>query len=771
MSDRHRQLAAIVFTDIVGYSAMMQQDETRATIVRERHRAVFDELTERFGGRILQYYGDGTLSIFQSAVAAVECSVEMQKAFREQPTVPLRIGIHTGDITFSKEEVYGDGLNIASRIEAACMPGGLFISGKVYDDIKNHKWLKAKSLGEFEFKNIKQAIPMYAVCTEGLSVPADDNLAYLKQSKAKVVNIRTASDSNKHTPRSLALQFREGALWLLTILALILIGMNFLNREEPAPVYAGPLDGQIAIAVLPFSNFSDSEEDEYFSDGITEDILTLLSRMNDVRVISRTSVMQYKNTNKSIREIAAELNASHILEGSVRKSGNKVRVVAQLIDAVTDAHLWAQTYDKEMTELFEIQSNVAQDIASALEHELSPSEWANINKKPTKNLEAYQHYMKGREFYGKYDKSSNDKAIEHFKTALDLDTSFALAYAGLGDAISQKANYEHKPNLLDSAKMVSQKAIRIDKNCSEGYKALGLAYHYKGDKEKAMEAYQQAVAENPNNDLAISNIAMIHNDKGEFVEGFRWAKRAFDLNPKHPMALKRLSEITQVVGLEGEAEQLLKKGIEENPENVEFYQDLSNLYLRQNKLKEAEIYCKKVMKMEPDNKQAPILMANVRLMEKDFEEAHQYFKQAKAFVIKEEGDDENEMDAEDRDWEVDLGIALTEMELNHDEESREELEDILDDLEDELEDHPRGDRLFLKSIVQAAIGETDAAVKTLEKAVDHNFLNVELIVNNPAFEEVVQKNKKDIVKISNRIEKKLNKMKVEVKGVRVLPNL
>lgn len=768
MSDRHRQLAAIVFTDIVGYSAMMQKDETRATIVRERHRAVFDELTERFGGRILQYYGDGTLSIFQSAVAAVECSVEMQKAFREEPTVPLRIGIHTGDITFSKEEVYGDGLNIASRIEAACMPGGLFISGKVFDDIKNHKWLKAKSLGEFEFKNIKQPIPMYAVCTEGLSVPADDKLDYLKQSKAKVVNIRTANDANKHTPRSLALQFREGALWLLTILALILIGMNFLNREEAAPIYAGPLDGQIAIAVLPFSNFSENEEDEYFSDGITEDILTLLSRMNDVRVISRTSVMQYKNTNKPVREIAAELNASHILEGSVRKSGNKVRVVAQLIDAVTDAHLWAQTYDKEMTELFEIQSNVAQDIASALEHELSPSEWANINKKPTKNLEAYEHYLKGREYYGKYDKSSNDKAIEHFKSALDLDTSFALAYAGLGDAISQKANYEHKPNLLDSAKMVSQKAIRIDKNCSEGYKALGLAYHYKGDKEKAMEAYQQAVAENPNNDLAISNIAMIHNDKGEFVEGFRWAKRAFDLNPKHPMALKRLSEITQVVGLESEAEKLLQKGIKDNPENVEFYQDLSNLYLRQNKLKEAEIYCKKVMKMEPDNKQAPVLMANVRLMKKDFAGAHQYFQKAKSFEKELAVEDEKK---EVRDWEVDLGLALTEMELNHDEHSREELEGILDELDDELEEHPRGDKLFLKSIIQASIGQTEAAVKTLEKAVDHNFLNVELIVNNPAFEEIVQKNKKDIVKISNRIESKINKMKGEVKTIKVLPNL
>lgn len=762
MSERRRQLAAIVFTDIVGYSAMMQKDETRASIVRERHRAVFDELTERYGGRILQYYGDGTLSIFQSAVAAVECSVEMQKAFREEPSVPLRIGIHTGDITFSKEEVYGDGLNIASRIEAACVPGGVFISGKVYDDIKNHQWLSAQLIGDFEFKNIKQITPIYAINTAGLSMPTDEKLSYLKQSKAKVIHVRTAAAQQQPTPRSLALQFREGALWLLTILALILIGMNFLNREEAAPVYAGPLDGQIAIAVLPFSNFSENTEDEYFSDGITEDILTLLSRMNDVRVISRTSVMQYKNTNKTVREIAAELHASHILEGSVRRSGNKVRVVAQLIDAVTDAHLWAQTYDKEMTELFDIQSKVAQDIAIALEHQLSPSEWANINKRPTKNLVAYEHYLRGREFYGKYDKVNNDKAIQHFKTALELDTGFALAYAGLGDAISQKAKYDKKPMLLDSAKLVSEKAIKIDKNCSEGYKALGLAYHYKGDKEKAMEAYHKAVAENPNNDLAISNIALIHSDKGEFVEGFKWAKKAFDLNPKHPMALERLSEMTQVVGLDEEAERLLKEGIKENPNYVGFYKDLSNLYLRQNKLDEAEKLCKKVMVLEPKDKAAPVMMANVHLMGKDFKKAHQYFVQAKS---QEEGKGEG------RDFEVDLGLALTEMQLKKDEASKEHLKVILHDLDKELSKEPRGDRLFLKSMIEASIGETDAAIKTLEAAVDHNFMDVNLIVNNPAFEEAMVKNEQELSKISKRIEKKLNKMKVEAKTIKTGPDL
>ncbi len=758
MSAKHRQLAAIVFTDIVGYSAMMQQDETRANRVRERHRLVFDELTEQYGGRILQYYGDGTLSIFQSAVAAVECSVEMQKAFREEPLVPLRIGIHTGDITFSKEEVYGDGLNLASRIESACMPGGIFISGKVYDDIKNHQWLTAKMVGEFEFKNIKHALSLYAINTEGLAVPQNNKLSYLKQSKAKVVNVRPSGVHAPATPRSLALKFREGALWMLTILALLLIGMNFLNKKAPPPVYAGPLDGQIAIAVLPFSNFSGDEEDQYFSDGITEDILTLLSGIKDVRVISRTSVMQYKNTNKTIPEIAAELHATHILEGSVRKSGNKVRVVAQLIDAISDAHVWAHTYDKEMTELFEIQSNVAQDIAQALEHELSPSEWASINKKPTNNLEAYEHYLKGREFYEKYDSKDNESAIQHFKKALDLDTSFALAYAGLGDAISQKANYEKKPMLLDSAAMVSQKAIGLDKKCSEAYKSLGLAYHYKGDDEKALAAYQRAVEENPNNDMAISNMAMIHSDKGEYVEGFRWAKKAFDLNPKHPMALKRLSELTTVVGMDDEAEALLKGGIESNPEHVGFYQELSNLYIKQNKFAEAEELGQKIMDMEPDGAEGPLLMANVHLMEEDFEKAHQFFTTAK--------EREGRKKEAKHVWEAELGIALTEMKIKKDEKARHHLEGILVQLEDKMESsRPHPKQLFLKSIIEASMGETEAALQTLETAVDNNFIDVKMVVNNPVFAQLKESNNEAFLLISDKLKKKVNKMKVEVQAI------
>lgn len=755
MADKHRQLAAIVFTDIVGYSAMMQQDELRASEVRERHRLVFDQLTAQYGGKILQYYGDGTLSIFQSAVAAVECSVEMQKAFRETPTVPLRVGIHTGDITFSKEEVYGDGLNIAARIESACIPGGIFISEKVYDDIKNHASLSALNVGTFEFKNIKQEITLFAINSDGLPVPTDEQLSYLSQSRAKLVTVKSAIGATRQTPRSLALKFREGALWMLTILALLLIGMNFLNQKEPALTYAGPLDGQISIAVLPFSNFGGNKEDEYFSDGITEDILTLLSSIKDIRVISRTSVMQYKNTNKSIREIAAELNASHILEGSVRRADNKVRVVAQLIDAVSDAHLWAQTYDREITELFEIQSNVAEDIAMALEKELSPQEWAHINKKPTANLTAYEHYLKGREFYTQYSKESNDMAIQHFKEALNHDDKFALAYAGLGDAISQKANYEQKPILLDSAAMISQKAIVLDKNCSEAYKSLGLAYHYKGEDEKALHAYQRAVEENPNNDMAISNIALIHSDRGELVEGLKWAKKAFGLNPKQPMALKRLSELTTAIGMEEESEELLKEGIANNPEYIGFYQDLSDLYIRQNKLDEAEKVVEKIMLLQPEGVEGPLAMANVHFMEQDFEKAHSYFKKAQ----KQEGTKFKGK----KDWELEFGLALTELKMYPGPEKKKALQEMVFEWKQEMGEHPHPRKLFLLSVLQASLGEDEAALKTLQDAFDHNFMDVSMIVNNPAFDKL--KHEEQFRQLSEKIRQKVDHMKKEAQAI------
>ncbi len=290
-----------------------------------------------------------------------------------------------------------------------------------------------------------------------------------------------------------------------------------------------------SVAVLPFTNMSGDKEDEFFSDGVTEDIIAQISNIGELKVISRTSTMQYKNTTKNIRDIAKELNVATVLEGSVRRADNQVRIVAQLIDAASDKHLWAQTYDKELTQIFVIQSDVARQIASALEAELSPREETQLAKKPTGNIDAYAYYLKGREYYNRYSREDNENAIELFRKALALDADYALAYAGLGDAYSQQVSKFDFPDAwLDSSIAVSNKAISMDPTLAEGYKALGLAYQQRGWLKRSLETYRKAVELNPNYAPAVGNIGWVNGQLGNFDEALRWQKRALALNPVLP---------------------------------------------------------------------------------------------------------------------------------------------------------------------------------------------------------------------------------------------
>lgn len=724
--------------------------------MRERHRKVFDQLTSKYDGKILQYYGDGTLSIFQSAVAAVECSVEMQKAFQQEPKVPLRIGIHTGDITHSQEEVYGDGVNLASRIESSCIPGGIFISGKVYDDIKNHSWLKTKSIGEFHFKGITDGIELYAISSGKVAVPKDEMLPHLKESSAKLISVTPSPSLSGPSGKNLALKFREAMLWLLALLAIILIGGNFFFKKEKAGSDLAFTDRKVSIAVLPFSNFSGGKEDDYFSDGITEDILSLLSNIKDFRVISRTSVMQYKDTEKSIKQIARDLKVTHILEGSVRRHDNKVRVVAQLIDAINDAHLWAETYDKEITELFEVQSQIAEHIATALQRELSPTEQASIKKKPTENFQAYDYYLQGREYYSRYNKKDNDVAIQLFRNALAVDSNFALAYAGLGDALSQKANFDnaHDSVLLDSAEQVSKKAIALDSRCSEAYKSLGLAYHYKGMEDQALEAYHKAVEENPNNDMAISNIALIHQVRGDVVEGIEWAKKAKELNPNQPMSTMRLSELYDAIGLDEQNEAILKEGISMNPLKADFYVQLGKLHLRLQDYEKVEEFANKAVEMEPDKNYGYELLAHAALFQKDFETANANFKQALAI-------ESHNMKAENR-LDIELGLAYTEFKLNPDIENRQNLQKIVSSLEEKVAANPNQHYKMLLANVYAGLGDKNNALKWLEEGVDQQFLDHRMLKQNPLFEELWEDER--FLKISEKVEQKVARMRRKIKA-------
>ena len=303
------------------------------------------------------------------------------------------------------------------------------------------------------------------------------------------------------------------------------------------PFSVEPQQNKKSIAVLPFRNMSDSKEDEYFSDGLTEDIITQLSKISGIeKVIARTSVMQYKSGNKSIHDIGRELDVNTILEGSVRRSDNRVRIVAQLIDVRSEGHMWAETYDKEKTQIFEIQSDVAQKIATALKTQLLPSEKAGIQKQPTADLTAYDYYLKGREYYYRYRKEDNETAIVLFKKAIALDTNYSLALAGLADAYAQRTDlFGQSASWLDSSIAISLRAIAKDEHSAEAYKALGVAYEYKGYFHKALDANRKALEFNPNYMPAIANIGDENVLMGKYTEWYKWRKKALSLNPTLPM--------------------------------------------------------------------------------------------------------------------------------------------------------------------------------------------------------------------------------------------
>jgi adenylate cyclase len=724
MTQRNRQLAAIVFTDIVGYASLMREDERQALELRKRHRAVFDTLTPKHGGRILQYYGDGTLSIFNSAVAAVECAVEMQREFRKDPHVPLRIGIHTGDISFDEVDVFGDGVNLASRVEPCCIPGGIFITGKVYDDIKNHEWLSARKLGDFTFKGIVEPILLYAIDNEGVKVPGKSDIHALRHSDTKLVQIKPASTFSD--------KIRQVALISIPILLAALLGLNLWDRRQPMdPVLVIPPEMErTSIAVLPFDNFSETEGNEYFSNGITEDILTMLSRVDGLKVVSRTSVMPYKNSQKSIREIGRELNADHILEGSIRRNGDKVRIVAQLIDAHNDDHIWAETYDQEITEIFDVQSKVAQDIAKALSKKLSEHEWAEICKKPTDNVRAYELYLQGRELYTRYTPKDNERAIELFGEALEEDPDFAHAYAGLGDALAQKAfKSGMSEQLLDSAIAMSTNAIRLDRELSEGYKALGLAYHLRGWYEKALEEYRKAVERNPNNDMAINNIGAIYQEQGNLIEAIRWGKRALSINPRHTHSILNLARMYYAVGNDEQCLKLIRGGLEQHPDFMPFQEMLAAVFLRQGNLAAAKEHALRMIAGTSNNEpMGYLLMGEISLMERNLEDAGAFFREVNYLIRK--------FDLEYPSEKVDIGLAFVEIKTGNAALGRTRLKALLRKVVANAEQFNMSGYDVMASMGFAILGEPDKALRWLERAIEHNWYDYQTAQKHPFFENL-----------------------------------
>lgn len=473
---RNRKLAAIMFTDIKGYTALMQQDEEKAIQVREKHRRIFNAVTEKHQGKILQYYGDGTLSIFDSAIEAVNCGIELQQGFQEAPAVPVRIGIHTGDIVFSDEEIIGDGVNVASRIESLGVPGGVLISDKVYDEIKNQPSIRTSRVKSFKFKNVAKPIEIYAVSNDGLIVPKPEEM----QGK---------TDPEKAPGRR---SFLSMVLAGLVMVAAFWLGYWQFSGKADAAV-APSLTDEPSIAVLAFENMSTDPEQEYFSDGISEEILNALANMEGLKVAGRTSAFSFKGKNEDIRSIGNKLGVNMVLEGSVRKFDDQVRITAQLINVADGYHLWSETYDRELKDVLAVQLEIAGHIAEKLKLQVSQP----VNREVgTSNPEAYESLLRGVYFFEK-GYSFKTKAMEAFQRAVELDPDYALAHAYIGETFLHYAGMETltTPEAYTQVRIAAEKALSLDDREPKAYKILAYVYlFYDWNWKKAIEYYEKALA-------------------------------------------------------------------------------------------------------------------------------------------------------------------------------------------------------------------------------------------------------------------------------------
>lgn len=510
---QQRQLAAIMFTDIKGYTALMQRDENEAIAFRERHRNTFETTTEAFNGRIIQYFGDGTLSTFKSTVEAVDCAIEMQLAFLEAPMIPVRIGIHVGDIVQSKDDIIGDAVNVASRIESCAEAGSILISDKVHDQIRNHRHIQSTFLDAYEFKNVEGAMPLFAISNEGLVVPKPEDI------KGKLKSHVAPKKSNK---------FKKLSLIIGALLILLMASAHYFDYFN----FEAHINNK-SIAVLPFENLSNDIDAEIFRDGVTEDILTQLSKVKDLHVISRTTTRRYKDTNKGIAEIANELNVSYILVGSIRKYGEDVRISTQLIEAKSDKNIWSDKYDITLTDIFGIQSEVSAKIAEALQLNLSFEEQQSMATVPVYNIEAYKFFLQGRQEADKRNKASLEKSIDLYKKAIAIEPEYAEAYAEIANSTYLLTYYAGVDHLkaAEDVKAYLAKAEKLDDKISRIYSVKGLILNIEGQPEAAKKAFQKALKLSPNDPTARHQYATLHYYIKEYDVQLEQAEIAYKLDP------------------------------------------------------------------------------------------------------------------------------------------------------------------------------------------------------------------------------------------------
>jgi TolB-like protein/Tfp pilus assembly protein PilF len=492
----------------------MGSDEEKAVDMLSRNRSIHQSSIEKFNGTLIKEIGDGILASFSLASEAVRFAIEIQKKCKEQK-IPLKIGIHEGEMIFSGSDVIGDAVNIASRLQEDAQEGCIYISVSVYNNIRNIADILTKPIGEKCFKNVDESIKVYQVLCE-------DEIE--GQSIQQII---------ERKPRSKFLYYILSAV-IVIIIATLLI-WRYIPKQ---PV----VELEKSIAVLPFINMSEDDEYAYFGDALTREIIMQLQKIKDFTVRSNTSVMKYKGADKTTLEIGDELNVNYVIEGAAQRFQNDVRIRVQLINAESDEHIWGDTYDREWGDIFSIQGDIAKEIASELETLLTPSEIDNIQTIPTENLEAYDLYLKGKEYYYRGGEPDLNTAIHFYHQAIELDTQFAIAYVWLGMAYNDNTYWSEyfKKTFGDTLIYFADKALSINSDLAEGYWLRGKYYYEKGDYDKSIIQLKKAIEINPSYGDSYLYLGENYIRKGQYINtvvNLKKAKKLKKGDPDYPNSL------------------------------------------------------------------------------------------------------------------------------------------------------------------------------------------------------------------------------------------
>jgi adenylate cyclase len=611
-SHAQRRLAAIIFCDMVSYSRLMEESEAQALHLLGEFRQTARQTIQEYSGEIIDTVGDGFFAAFGSAVQAVRAAIALQKELadrnrREGSRQPLlaRIGIHLGDLLQEGQQLFGSGVNVASRIEPLVPPGGVYVSGEVYQQVRNQKGLSFRDLGERQLRNIKEPVRIY--------------------------DLLPSEEAGESSP-------------------------------SRAPT------GARSIAVLPFHNMSSDPENEYFSDGMTEEILTRLSKIRELKVASRSTVLRYKGSGIDPREVGRELGVGSVLEGSVRKLGNRLRITAQLINAVDGFHLWSEAYDRNLDDVFKIQDEVSEKIAEVLRLNLTEAERVQLSAVPTQSIEAYDYYSRGRHLFYQYTRAGHRSAIDMYLKALELDPNYALAYAGLSVcyAFFITSGWGETATWLDKAQEAALKALAIDQGLAQAHFALGYVYECKEDWDREEGAMRRVLLLDPNHAHAHDSLGDVYYQRDQFEEAISEYQTALSLDPFHPRALIQLAATYEKAG----------------------------------RYREAMAQLQRTSEILPDFDWTWIYLGDLHYSRRNYEEALQAYQRAL-------GIDPANIDAK-------VGLGLTYGAMMRIEEGEQIANELLD-----LSSKPReenADYLFVAGMVHRARGDNEKATAFLENA-------------------------------------------------------